>query len=1106
MKSPTRRGSAVLGAVAIASSLLAIPAAQASSVDPGSLSAQKVKPASRVTGAKSASGQAAQSDASLLARKDSALVNVVLKLDYDAVAAYQGDVAGLAATSPSVTGKDLTGKSAAEVAYTKHISSLDAAARKAISAKVPAAKLGKSLKVVYGGIAARIPAKDAAALLSVPGVAAVQTDTLNKPQVVEGPQFIGAATLWNSLGGQATAGRGVIFADLDSGIWPEHPMLADHAGMRTPPAAPSGQPRPCDFGDNPLTPQTDVFACNKKVIGGKAFLDTYLQVNGSETYTTARDSDGHGTHTTTTAAGNVVNPAAVFGVNRGPISGVAPGAWVLEYKVCGAAGCYGSDSAAAVQQAILDGAKVINFSISGGTNPYADPVEMAFLDAYEAGVFVATSAGNEGPGAATVNHFSPWTTTVAASTQSREFNSTLTLTDGAASVTLTGASITDGVSAETPVVMAQSIAGYDALCSTELAPGAAAGKIVACRRGVVGRVQKGYNVKQGGAVGMILYNSPLQDVETDNHWLPTVHLADGANFLAFMASHPNATARFTAGTAVAGTGNVMAAFSSRGPGGQFLKPDITAPGVQVLAGQTPTLDEVSGGPQGEYYMAIAGTSMSSPMVAGSAILVKAAKRSWNPGMIKSALMTTARQNVVKEDLVTPADPLDMGAGHVDLTKAASAPIVFTESGADYRTKGLDAGEALNLNLPSVNLPTMPGSVTVVRTARNVSGKPFRFSVQTTAPAGSAIIVEPSRGVIPANGSKNFRITVRSSAAPGQYFGDIRWVAAGAPTTRIPVAFNAKQGATTLTSVCDPSSIAVGGTTTCTINATNTGTSDATVSVTSTADPGTRIMAASGATVVDSGRSAVTGDVTLAAPKDAVPAITGASDSPAGGFLDLEDFGIVADAIGDEEAINYDVPEFVFGGRTFNRVGVVSNGYLVLGGTQGSEDIQYLPQDLPDPARPNGVLSPYWTDLDGGGQEGVRASILSGGGDSWLALQWDVAIFGDASAHRSMQVWIGLNGTEDITYEFADDTVGSTTPDGTGLTVGVESVQGVNGAMIAGSPTGTLRVSTTPGEPGGSVSYTLQVKGFLAGSHPLVTKMSSTNVSGDTVVRSPITVN
>ena len=168
----------------------------------------------------------------------------------------------------------------------------------------------------------------------------------------------------------------------------------------------------------------------------------------------------------------------------------------------------------------------------------------------------------------------------------------------------------------------------------------------------------------------------------------------------------------------------------------------------MLAGQTPTLDEVSGGPQGEYYMAIAGTSMSSPMVAGSAILVKAAKRSWNPGMIKSALMTTARQNVVKEDLVTPADPLDMGAGHVDLTKAASAPIVFTESGADYRTKGLDAGEALNLNLPSVNLPTMPGSVTVVRTARNVSGKPFRFSVQTTAPAGSAISTPAPRAAIP----------------------------------------------------------------------------------------------------------------------------------------------------------------------------------------------------------------------------------------------------------------------------------------------------------------------------------------------------------------------
>ena len=136
---------------------------------------------------------------------------------------------------------------------------------------------------------------------------------------------------------------------------------------------------------------------------------------------TARDSNGHGSHTASTSAGNRLASAPVLGVDRGPINGIAPGAWLSVYKVCGIEGCYASDSAAAVQQAILDGVDVINFSISGGDDPFTDPVELAFLDAYAAGVFVSTSAGNDGPGASTANHLSPWVTSVAASTQTREF-------------------------------------------------------------------------------------------------------------------------------------------------------------------------------------------------------------------------------------------------------------------------------------------------------------------------------------------------------------------------------------------------------------------------------------------------------------------------------------------------------------------------------------------------------------------------------------------------------------------------------------------------------------------------------------------------------------
>ncbi len=137
------------------------------------------------------------------------------------------------------------------------------------------------------------------------------------------------------------------------------------------------------------------------------------------------------------------------------IRGIAPAAAVSVYKVCGAEGCFPSDSAAAVARAILDGVRVINFSISGGSDPYSDPVELAFLDAYAAGVFVATSAGNSGPGANTTDHRSPWVTTVAASTQSRTFRSTVTLSGDGATATISGASVTPGISTPTPVVLAR---------------------------------------------------------------------------------------------------------------------------------------------------------------------------------------------------------------------------------------------------------------------------------------------------------------------------------------------------------------------------------------------------------------------------------------------------------------------------------------------------------------------------------------------------------------------------------------------------------------------------------------------------------------------------
>ena len=183
---------------------------------------------------------------------------------------------------------------------------------------------------------------------------------------------------------------------------------------------------------------------------------------------------------------------------------------------------------------------------------------------------------------------------------------------------------------------------------------------------------------------MILYNAVKQDVETDNHWLPAIHL-DGPNadLLAFINSHTGVQGTFTQGIATATLPDMMAAFSSRGPSGDFLKPNVTAPGVQVLAGMTPQPTGSVNGPPGNLYQAIAGTSMSSPHAAGVAALVKAAHPTWTPGMIISAMSTSAVTNVVKEDGVTPATPFDDGAGSIRADRAVNPTLVFDESFADY---------------------------------------------------------------------------------------------------------------------------------------------------------------------------------------------------------------------------------------------------------------------------------------------------------------------------------------------------------------------------------------------------------------------------------------
>jgi hypothetical protein len=1100
--------SVLAGAAALALVMLGVPASAATAPAPAGqpkLTATPLTPSSQVQGAKSAVSRLARTDSRLLGQRSTAPVHVVVKLDYDSLASYAGQLKGLPATSPAVTGRPLNASGDAARRYQGFVQGVEQRFLNALPASIPTARAGARLRTTYGGIALTLPSNRVADLLKMPGVIAVQRDALAHLLTDSSPQFIGAPTIYNQLHQTADdAGKGVIVGVLDTGAWPEHPSYVDHGNLPAPPPKADGTPRTCNFGDNPLTPANDPFVCQRKLISGQPFLATYNAVLGDEPYaTSARDSDGHGTHTSTTAAGGPVAHANPLGIDRGAIHGIAPGAHVAVYKVCGTQGCFQSDTVQAVGQAILDGVNVINFSVSGGVDPYTDAVELAFLDAYAAGITVAASAGNEGPGAATVNHNSPWVLTVAASTQTRTFRSTATISSGGATLRISGATITAGTSSPAPVVLASDPPYADAQCIKPVAAGTFTGKIVACER-TPNRALKSFNVMQGGAVGMILYNSFPFDVFTDNHWIPTVHIdkPETDQLLAFLAAHPGATASWPQGTRTTWQGDRVTYFSSRGPGTDWLKPDITAPGLHILAGNTPTPNPAEPvlGPPGNLFQVIAGTSMSSPHAAGSAALVKALHPSWTPGQVKSALETTAKTaGVTKEDGVRPADPFDVGGGRVDLTKAGDPGLTFDESAADYAAGAAIPLDRIDLNTPSVNAPTMPGVISTTRRARNVSNQVLAYRVSTQSPVGASISVSPVAFALLPGQQVTLNITISAPAvAQGQYFGRINLDQLGGPRDlHLPVAFFKRQGIVTLAQSCEPSSIKLlSGRSTCTVTAQNNSLSPADVSAVSTTSLGLNVTEATGATRVNGHR--VTASATLAARQPDAPHIA-PGPTPAG-YLPLDAFGVTPIAIGDEDALNFNVPAFTYAGQTFTRLGVVSDGYLVAGGAEGA-DVSFVPQTLPDPARPNGILAPLWTDLDGTGAPGVFVASLTDGVDSWLVVEWRVNYFGTSST-QVFQVWIGINGTEDVSFTYDPANLPDAPPAGFGLTVGAENSDGSAGDQTAPTfpgtpPTEDLRVTSTPGAPGGTLTYSFKVQGVLPGAGSVRTDLSTPLVRGTT---------
>ncbi|VAI22247.1 unnamed protein product [Triticum turgidum subsp. durum] len=349
----------------------------------------------------------------------------------------------------------------------------------------------------------------------------------------------------------------VIVGVLDTGVWPERPSY-DDAGFGPVPAGWKGK---CEGGSD-----FNSSACNRKLIGARYFLAGYEASKGPVDTTkesrSPRDNDGHGTHTSSTAAGSAVRGANLLGYASGTAKGMAPRARVATYKVCWVGGCFSSDILKGMEVAVADGVDVLSLSLGGGTSDYyRDSIAVGAYSAMERGIFVSCSAGNAGPGAASLTNGAPWITTVGAGTLDRDFPAYVTLGNGNK---YNGVSLYNGKQLPTtpvPFVYAgnASNSSMGALCMTgTLIPAKVAGKIVLCDRGTNARVQKGFVVRDAGGAGMVLANTAAngEELVADAHILPGAGVGERAGnaMRTYASSDPKPTANIVfAGTKRAAT-------------------------------------------------------------------------------------------------------------------------------------------------------------------------------------------------------------------------------------------------------------------------------------------------------------------------------------------------------------------------------------------------------------------------------------------------------------------------------------------------------------------------------------------------------------------------
>ena len=713
---------------------------------PGGFRATGLVPDNTVTAAKSSSGRLATSDPALLGRTDSALVNVVVKLDYDATASYKGGVAGLAATSPSVTGAKLTGRSSAERAYEAYTSGLDETFR---------SRLGRG-----GAVGHRRP-EPAAGLRrrrrappGQPGRQACWPSPASPPcrrdalQQARHRSRAPSSSVPRPSGPSSAARRSPARASSSATSTPASGRSTRCCRQRQRSARRRHRPRrppclqlrrqPADPGDRRVHVQQQAHR--------RPAVPRHLQRGRRAARSTPTRP--------VTATATAPTPPRRRPATRSPradlrrrprpdpaASPPAPGSWST--RSAALEGCFGSDSAAAVAQAILDGVNVINFSISGGAEPYSDPVELAFLDAYDAGVLVAASAGNGGPGAGDDRpprpvgdhgrRLDPDPRVPVDPDAVRRRRRPRHLRRAPRSPPASPPRLRSCWPRTSPYYRRalRPPAARRARSPARSSPASAAANAAASRRAST--------CSQGGAVG----HDPLQP----DRWptpRPTTTSCRPCTWPTAPRSSPSwpptraPPASFTAGR------------QGRRPGRRHGVVLLARPGRPVPQARHHRSRRADPGRQhadpgrGRRPARRASTSRRSPAPRcrrrtspARRILLKALHPTWTPGQRQVGPDDDGQDRASsRRTCTTPADPFDIGAGRVDLTKAGNPALVFDESAAQHARprRRPDHRARPQPRRRSTSRPC-PARVTVTRTATNVTDQPFSFNVSTTAPAG-----------------------------------------------------------------------------------------------------------------------------------------------------------------------------------------------------------------------------------------------------------------------------------------------------------------------------------------------------------------------------------